>query len=168
MATIEQVTEDLEGLQAPWGGHPWASPSGDDFSTVDPVDALRSYPGDLAWLLRIRAWDAEASEPRDVLISSHGYHTGGDGSGSAEGLDDFSHFTAGLLNPGSTKVSIVSGGTLKSGATPSHGNIKISNADGRHNALLRLRLRRRPYDLWVGEARWSGPRCSRGAIGFAR
>jgi hypothetical protein len=147
----------LDGLHAPWGSVPWGSVEGGDLSVADPAVALRSWDGELAWLLRIQAWDPATGSDSPVYVSSHGYHTGGDGASLAEGIPVFQHFPPGLMNPGSSRLTLVSGGTIRLGATPTHGTIQIANADGAFDAMLGLRLRERPYDLWVGRAEWMGP-----------
>lgn len=143
----------------PWASEPWGSAGeGEDFSLPDPLVALRSSAAELAWLVRIAAVDPDTEEEVPVYLSSHGYHTAAGGDGSSFGVPDFQHFDQGLESPASTSVSIISGGSIVPGSTPTHGALTVSNPDGRFNSLRRLRFRRREFRQWVGEARWMGPR----------
>lgn len=157
--TIDSATAaQLDLLSLPHTGTPWGAVWQGDQSSVDPMVALRAYAGELAWLLRVKdVYDPLTGLTVDVLVSTHGYHTGGDGAGAIEGLDDWEHFPPGLINPGSMSSSVLSGGTVAPGALPTYGSLVIGNADRRFDAMKRYRMRRREFQVWVGPAAWMGP-----------
>lgn len=129
----------------------------EDFSAPDAMIAIMDHPGELAYLVIADAYDPVSCTEKTVLLSSHGYATGADGSGSPYGIGDHELFATAIKTPINSKTTLMQGGRLGNSAVPTFGALELANADGRINEILGYRFGRRRIRQLVGPAQWIGP-----------
>lgn len=130
----------------------------EDTSHGNPITLLLSDErAQLQFAMRTYGYNPATGEVEQVVFSSAGYSTIGDGEGAADGIGDHLHFPAALVSPYSVKVNLVSGGAWQASAIPGFGSVVIADPIGEFDYLKGYDLEGQRLTVWVGRRQWIGP-----------